>query len=76
MWQEENNSLRKIFEFKDFVEAFSFMTKVALLAEKMNHHPYWTNVYNRVEIRLNTHDAGGVVTDKDRALARAIDSLI
>lgn len=76
MWQEENNSLTKIFEFKDFVEAFSFMTKVALLAEKMNHHPYWINVYNRVEIRLNTHDAGGVVTDKDRALARAIDSLI
>lgn len=75
MWREENNTLIKTFEFKDFVEAFSFMTKVALLAEKMNHHPYWINVYNRVEIRLNTLDAGGVVTEKDYALAKAIDAL-
>lgn len=75
MWREESNTLIKTFEFKDFVEAFSFMTKVALLAEKMNHHPYWINVYNRVEIRLNTHDAGGVVTEKDYALAKAIDAL-
>ncbi|MFN4298334.1 MAG: 4a-hydroxytetrahydrobiopterin dehydratase [Thermaurantimonas sp.] len=75
MWREENNTLIKTFEFKDFVEAFGFMSKVALLAEKMNHHPYWINVYNRVEIRLNTHDAGGVVTEKDHALAKAIDAL-
>ena len=52
------------------------MTKVALLAEKMDHHPFWTNVYNTVTIELNTHDAGNVVTDKDRALAKAIDQLI
>ncbi|GCD77914.1 putative pterin-4-alpha-carbinolamine dehydratase [Thermaurantimonas aggregans] len=76
MWREEDNTLIKTFEFKDFVEAFGFMAKVALLAEKMNHHPYWINVYNRVEIRLNTHDAGGVVTEKDYALAKAIDGLI
>lgn len=76
MWKEENNTLIKKFEFQDFTEAFGFMTRVALLAEKMNHHPNWCNVYNRVEIRLNTHDAGDVVTDKDRKLAEAIDNLL
>ena len=75
MWHETNNKLHKAFEFKDFSEAFSFMTRVALLAEKMNHHPTWTNTYNKVEIWLNTHDAGDKVTDKDRALAKEIDSL-
>lgn len=76
MWKEENNMLHKQFKFKDFSEAFSFMTRIALLAEKMNHHPDWSNVYNTVSIRLNTHDAGGVVTEKDRKLALAIDALI
>lgn len=76
MWKEENNQLTKSFEFKDFKEAFSFMTKVALLAEKQDHHPYWTNVYNKVEIFLNTHDAGDIVTDKDRKLAEAIDKVV
>ena len=76
MWVEENNRLIRTFRFKDFTEAFGFMTKVALLAEKMDHHPFWTNVYNTVTIELNTHDAGNVVTDKDRALAKAIDQLI
>jgi 4a-hydroxytetrahydrobiopterin dehydratase len=76
MWVEENNRLTRTFRFKDFTEAFGFMTKVALLAEKMDHHPFWTNVYNTVTIELNTHDAGNVVTDKDRALAKAIDQLI
>ncbi|MGK7392827.1 MAG: 4a-hydroxytetrahydrobiopterin dehydratase [Candidatus Cyclobacteriaceae bacterium M2_1C_046] len=75
MWNEENNALKKTFEFSDFKEAFSFMTKVALVAEKMNHHPNWSNVYNKVEISLNTHDAGDVVTDKDRKLADEIDKL-
>ncbi len=76
MWIEENNYLSKEFVFKDFKEAFSFMTMVALVAEKMNHHPLWTNVYNKVIIQLNTHDAGNVVTDKDRKLAEAIDRLV
>ena len=76
MWKEENNMLQKQFKFKDFSEAFSFMTRIAFLAEKMNHHPDWSNVYNTVSIRLNTHDAGGVVTEKDRKLALAIDALI
>ena len=76
MWKEENNKLYKKFEFKNFSEAFSFMTRVALAAEKMDHHPLWTNVYNKVEIWLNTHDAGDVVTDKDRKLSAAIDGLI
>ncbi len=73
MWQEENNSLYRKFQFADFSEAFAFMTRVAIAAEKMNHHPKWTNVYNTVEIWLNTHDAGDVVTDKDKKLAGIID---
>lgn len=76
MWKEENNALQRIFTFKDFSEAFAFMARVALLAEKHDHHPYWTNVYNKVEITLNTHSAGNVVTEKDRKLAEAIDKLV
>ncbi len=74
MWEEKDNKLYKKFEFKNFSEAFSFMTRVALAAEKMDHHPLWTNVYNKVEIWLNTHDAGDVVTDKDRKLSKIIDT--
>lgn len=76
MWKKENNKLYKKFEFKDFSEAFSFMTRVALAAEKMDHHPLWTNVYNKVEIWLNTHDAGDLVTKKDKTLAKIIDTLV
>lgn len=76
MWTEANNKLSKAFQFKDFSEAFAFMTRVALAAEKMDHHPCWTNVYNKVDIELSTHDAGNVVTDKDRKLAAIIDSLV
>lgn len=75
MWEEKNNQLYRKFEFKTFSEAFAFMTRVALAAEKMDHHPLWTNVYNKVEIWLSTHDAGDVVTEKDRALAKKIDAL-
>lgn len=74
-WNEENHRLKKTFQFNDFVEAFAFMTKVAIIAEKMNHHPNWSNVYNKVSIELSTHDAGNIVTDKDRKLAEAIDNL-
>jgi 4a-hydroxytetrahydrobiopterin dehydratase len=76
MWQEQDNKLYRKFEFKNFSEAFAFMTRVALAAEKMDHHPLWTNVYNKVEVWLNTHDAGDVVTDKDRQLAKKIDALV
>lgn len=76
MWEEKNNALVKSFKFKDFIEAFSFMTKVALIAEKMDHHPEWKNVYNKVLIKLTTHDAGNTITEKDRYLAKAIDSLL
>lgn len=76
MWQEKNSALYKKFVFADFSEAFAFMTRVALLAEKMNHHPLWTNVWNTVEISLNTHDAGDTITDKDHQLAEAIDRLL
>jgi 4a-hydroxytetrahydrobiopterin dehydratase len=75
-WKEKNNSLYRKFEFKDFSEAFAFMTRVALIAEKMNHHPKWTNVWNTVEVWLSTHDAGDIVTDKDRKLAEKIDTLL
>lgn len=75
MWVEEDNKLKKTFEFKDFTEAFAFMVRVAFLAESQGHHPNWSNVYNRVVIELNTHDKGNIVTDKDRKLAKAIDEL-
>ena len=74
-WKNENNRLKKTFTFKDFSEAFSFMTRVALAGEKMNPHPTWTNTWNTVSFELSTHDAGDIVTDKDRKLAEAIDKL-
>lgn len=76
MWNEENNSLYRKFQFKNFNEAFGFMAQVALIAEKMDHHPKWTNVWNTVEIWLTTHDAGNTVTEKDRKLASQIDALV
>ena len=75
MWQEVKNRLQATFKFKDFTEAFAFMTEVAFLAEKHQHHPDWSNVWNSVEIQLTTHEAGNIVTDKDRALAEAIEQL-
>ena len=76
MWNEDNNQLKQTFKFKNFVEAFGFMSQVALIAEKMNHHPNWSNVYNTVEIILFTHDAGNTITSKDRELANEIDKLL
>ena len=76
MWEEKNNTLYRKFEFRNFSEAFAFMTRVALEAEKMDHHPDWSNVYNKVEISLSTHSAGDIVTEKDRKLAKKIDGLI
>ena len=75
-WTHENDRLRREFVFADFSAAFAFMTRVAFLAEKADHHPNWSNVYNRVGIELTTHDAGNTVTDKDRVLAEAINALI
>jgi len=75
MWQEKNNQLQRSFQFKDFVHAFAFMTRIAFVAEKMNHHPNWSNVWNKVDIALCTHDAGDIVTEKDRKLADAIDKI-
>ncbi len=76
MWQETDNKLYRKFEFTNFSEAFAFMTRVAMEAEKMDHHPLWTNVWNKVEIWLSTHDAGDVVTEKDKKLAERIDKLL
>ena len=75
MWTETDNKLYRKFSFADFSAAFSFMVRVAMIAEKMSHHPTWKNTYNEVEFWLSTHDAGDVVTDKDRELAAAIDKL-
>ncbi len=76
MWEEKENQLQRTFEFNDFSEAFAFMTRVALAAEKLNHHPDWSNSYNKVTIALTSHDAGGVVTEKDRKLAGIIDTFV
>ena len=75
-WQHSDDALIREFVFGDFVEAFGFMTRVAILAEKADHHPNWENVYNRVNVRLTTHDAGNTVTDNDLALANAINALL
>ena len=75
MWQETDNKLVRHFVFADFTEAFAFVTRVALLAEKMDHHPFWSNVYNKVTIELTTHDKGNIITEKDRKLAAAIDKI-
>jgi 4a-hydroxytetrahydrobiopterin dehydratase len=74
-WKHERDALAKEFKFGSFKEAMSFMVRVGFEAEAMDHHPDWTNVYNRVAIRLNTHDAGGKVTAKDVELAKKIESL-
>ena len=76
MWKEEHNTLTRTFKFKNFSQAFSFMTQVAIEAEKLNHHPNWSNEYNVVIINLSTHDAGNTITEKDRELAKAIDCLL
>ncbi|MGJ7031027.1 4a-hydroxytetrahydrobiopterin dehydratase [Niabella hirudinis] len=76
MWTENDNKLYRKFSFKDFSEAFGFMTRVAMAAEKMDHHPSWTNTYNVVEVWLSTHDAGDVVTEKDHKLAKKIDNCL
>lgn len=76
MWEEKNNQLYRKFQFRNFSEAFAFMTRVALEAEKMDHHPLWTNVWNTVEIWLSTHSAGNTITEKDRKLAQRIDALV
>ena len=74
-WKEESNSLIGHFQFDNFSIAFSFMTQIALLAEKMNHHPNWSNSWNKVDIRLTTHDAGNVITQKDKDLAKGITKI-
>lgn len=76
MWQEQDHKLYRKVIFKDFGEAFAFMTRVAMESEKMNHHPEWKNVYNTVELWLSTHDAGNIITEKDRKLAEKIDKLL
>ena len=74
-WNHNNNSLQADFIFKDFSECWAFMTRVAMECEKMNHHPTWTNVWNKVSITLSTHDAGNVVTEKDQKLSEVITNI-
>lgn len=75
MWIEHKDHIAASFQFKDFTEAMSFMMEVAFACEKMNHHPDWANVWNKVDIRLSTHDAGNTVTSKDWELAREIEKI-
>lgn len=73
MWKEDDNKLKRSFQFKDFRAAMAFMNQVADVAEELDHHPWWSNVYNKVDIELTTHDAGNTVTAKDVDLAKRID---
>lgn len=75
MWTEKDDALHASLTFDDFVEAFGFMTQAAIVVESVGHHPEWSNIYNQVEIRLTTHDAGNIVTEKDRALAKELERL-
>lgn len=75
MWLEENNKLKKTFRFRDFKTAFAFMTAVAAVAEEINHHPGWSNMYNVVEFELYTYDADNTVTKRDHILAQRIDEI-
>jgi 4a-hydroxytetrahydrobiopterin dehydratase len=75
-FKQVENELVASFTFQDFVAAFAFMMEVAFIAEKMNHHPFWINVYNKVEIRLSTHDANNTITEKDRLLAQQIERIV
>ena len=75
MWKEENNALHAELKFNNFIQAFGFMTSVAIVAEKQNHHPEWSNVYNTVKIKLTTHDEGNTITDKDRKLSDSIEKI-
>jgi 4a-hydroxytetrahydrobiopterin dehydratase len=75
-WDEKDNALYACFMFTDFSAAFAFMTRVALLSEKHDHHPIWKNTWNKVEIWLTTHSAGNTITDKDRKLAEGISELV
>jgi len=74
-WEEKDNTLYNSYKFADFSAAFAFMTRVALIAEKLDHHPTWTNTYNKLEIWLTSHDKGNTITDRDRKMAAAIDKL-
>ena len=75
MWKENNNQLQATFELADFTQAFAFMTEVAAVVERLDHHPEWSNVWNKVNITLCTHSAGNTITEKDRELAAAIDKV-
>lgn len=75
MWKEQNNKLTATLTFRDFKHAFAFMTEVALHVESVNHHPEWSNVWNTVNISLSTHDAGDIITEKDRELAEIISGV-
>jgi 4a-hydroxytetrahydrobiopterin dehydratase len=75
-WRKKDDALHAEFVFRNFIEAWAFMSEVAMTAEKMNHHPNWSNVYNKVEIHLSTHEAGNIVTEKDEVLANAINQIV
>lgn len=75
MWKEENNALTRTYEFKTFVAAIAFMVNAAMYIDQLDHHPEWTNVYNKVSVKLQTHSAGNKITEKDRELAEVLDKV-
>ena len=75
-WTESYNALQKTFTFKNFGDAMAWMIKASYIIEKIDHHPEWTNIYNKVHVSLTTHDAGNTVSDKDRLLAAALDEVV
>jgi len=74
-WKEENHKLTKTFVFKSFADAIAWMVKASFAIEKLDHHPEWSNIYNKVHVTLTTHDAGNTITEKDRKLAKILDSI-
>jgi 4a-hydroxytetrahydrobiopterin dehydratase len=74
-WKEENHKLTKTFIFKSFADAIAWMVKASFAIEKLDHHPEWSNIYNKVHVTLTTHDAGNTITEKDRKLAKILDSI-
>ena len=74
-WKESNDSLTKTFVFKSFEDSMNWMQKAAKKIDQLNHHPEWTNIYNTIHVKLNTHDAGGIVTEKDHQLASILDDI-
>ena len=74
-WTEQNNKLQKTYKFNTFIDAINWMQKASVKVDELDHHPEWTNIYNKVHVTLSTHDVGNIITDKDRELAKVLDAV-